>query len=745
MKRVQITVQGQVQGVGFRPHIYQIATQLGLTGFVNNHESGVYIEIQGCLLDEFFKKLHVNLPALAEIEKLSKTTIPPEKDEKIFKIKESNVASGVAKIPPDTAICNTCLVELFDSQSRYYLYPFINCTQCGPRYSITHQLPYDRDKTSMNLFPMCDLCCKDYENPHDRHYHAQPIACENCGPQLSCSLNKIAEDISAGKIIAIKGLGGYQLICDGKNPDTIRRLRENKKRFSKPFALMALNIRSAKEIVKCSLDDEKLLANRERSIVILPKKYTLLSDEIAPNLNSFGIMLPYTPIHYLLFHQLLGTPSDSNWINKTCHFFLIVTSANMSECPLIIDDQEAKEKLSSIADVIVSYNREIIVRVDDSIILPISNKPAYIRRARSFAPRAIALPYDIPPTLALGGHLKNTVCVTRGREAFVSQHIGDLNNSETIRFYRESIRHLLKLINIKPECIAHDYHPDFYSTQFSAEFNCAVFPIQHHHAHLAACAAEYNVKNDAIGIALDGFGLGDNFENWGGELIHYKKSHYNRLGSLKPLMQPGGDRAVKEPWRMAASILFELKKSAEIKKRFSKYPHSRLITELLSKNIHSPLSSSCGRLFDAASALLGICEISSYEAEAAMTLESRVTKPSVLNSGWSIVSNQLNMLPLFEVLCELKPEEGANLFHGTLASAIVEWIANNAKEHNLNHVLLAGGCFSNKVLSESIIMQLEELQLTPLYPRQCPPNDGGLSLGQAWIAGNRMMENNICV
>lgn len=732
MKRLKITVQGQVQGVGFRPHVYRIATELGLTGRVKNNASGVDIEIQGQNIDHFIRRLQAELPPLAEIDTLKHKNILIEKNEKKFTIEKSELGNIKTKIAPDATICDYCLTELFDPHSRYYRYPFINCTHCGPRYTITYHLPYDRSTTSMHSFVMCEHCRSAYQNPLDRRYHAQPIACKKCGPQLSKNISDIANDIRAGKIVALKGLGGYQLICDAKNTNTIQRLRQNKNRATKPFALMVFDLACAKQIVNCTAEDEILLTSRERPIVLLPKKNAVLPDEIAPNLNLLGVMLPYTPIHYLLFDELRES-------------ILIVTSANISGSPLIIDDHEAQKKLSSIADVIVSYNRNIVVRVDDSVARIIDKKPVFIRRARGYAPRAITLPYDIPPTLALGGYLKNTICVTRGREAFLSQHIGDLNHAETIQFYRNTISHLLKILDVKPECVAHDYHPDFYSTRIANEFNCPVFSVQHHHAHLAACAAEHGITDNAIGIALDGFGLGEHFESWGGELILYQNTHYQRLGSLKPIMQPGGDRATKEPWRMAASILYELNQSTEIAKRFVKYPQSKLIAELLEKKIHSPLSSSCGRLFDAASALLGICEIANYEAEAAMALESKVTAPFILNSGWTIESNQLNLLPLFEKLLLLNATDGANLFHGTLAAALVEWIGIHAKENNINTVLLSGGCFLNKVLSDCMINQLKARHLTPYFPHQCPPNDGGISLGQAWVAGNKMMEKNKCV
>lgn len=745
MKRLQINVQGQVQGVGFRPHVYRIATDLALTGYVNNNASGVYIEIQGRAIVPFLERLQTELPPLAEIDSIIHTPMPLKKNETQFTIEKSELGAITTKISADASICEQCLTELFDSQSQYYRYPFINCTHCGPRYTITYQLPYDRRATSMQSFAMCNQCLKRYENPLDRRYHAQPVACKNCGPQLNCSIENIAKNIIAGKIIALKGLGGYQLICDAKNLNTVKHLRKNKNRPSKPFALMVLNETCIEKIARYSAESKKIITGRERPIVVLPKINNVLPEEISPNLNSLGVMLPYTPIHYLLFHALLGSPDGVEWVTQCNDIVLIVTSANVAGSPLITNDQEAEEKLSDIADFVVSYNRDIVSRVDDSVVQVINNKKVFIRRARSYAPRSIQLPHEIPTTLALGGYLKNTICITRGKEAFVSQHIGDLNHPETIRFYRETIQHLLKIIDVKPACIAHDYHPDFYSTQIAHEFNVPIFPIQHHHAHLSACAAEHGITSNAIGIALDGFGLGDDNESWGGELLLYQNTNYERLGSLKPMMQPGGDHASKEPWRMAASILYELGLSDEIGKRFAKYPASKFITKLLEQQIHSPYTSSCGRLFDAASAILGICEIAHYEGEAAMILEGKVSLPTILNTGWDIHENQLNLLPLFKELMKLDAINGANLFHGTLAAALVEWINKNVKQRNIKNILLSGGCFLNKVLSELLLEKLKECGLTSFFPQQCPPNDGGISLGQAWIAGNKSMEQNKCV
>lgn len=732
MKRLCIEIQGQVQGVGFRPYVYRLANELRLTGFVKNNAIGVEIEIQGKFVDTFLKRLQMDLPPLAEIDAIDHTAMPLNLDESTFRILKSEAGKRFAKIVPDITICDDCLAELFDINSRYYHYPFINCTNCGPRYTITQQLPYDRQFTSMNAFAMCAACQHAYENPMDRRYHAQPIACGQCGPKMSHTIEEIAEAIKQGNIVALKAVGGYQFVCDANNKIALQRLREIKARAKKPFALMVKTIDCAKKIVDCNVIAQKLLTSRERPIVLLPKKNKNLPEMIAPNLKTLGVMLPYSAIHHLLFDALTDT-------------VLVVTSANPGDCPIIVDDEQAQQKLSAVSDILVSYDREIITRVDDSVVGVIDNKPAFIRRSRSYVPRAISLPFEIPPILALGGYLKNTICITRGKEAFLSQHIGDLNQRETIQFYKQTITHVLKILDVEPVALAHDHHPNFYSTQIAAEFSIPAFAVQHHHAHLAACAAEHGLTNQAIGLALDGYGLGENQESWGGELMQYNGAHYQRLGSLKPLMQPGGDVASKQPWRMAVSVLFALGKTEQIDQRFHHHPEAKRIVQMLEQHLHTPLTSSCGRLFDAASALLGICEYSDYEGEAAMRLESLVSALAVEKSGWKIESNQLNLLPLFKRLLSCDAMSGANLFHGTLAQSLVEWVTMHLREKKIKHVLLAGGCFLNKILSEAIITQLKESDFIPLYPRQCPPNDGGLSLGQAWVVGQRLLENGRCV
>ncbi|KTC74858.1 hydrogenase maturation protein HypF [Legionella birminghamensis] len=737
VERLQLIIQGQVQGVGFRPCVFRVAKRLRLTGWIQNNASGVLIEVQGALACEFEAHLKENLPPLAKVNTIQQKIIPLKINETFFEIIESENGKANTIISPDTCICSECLQDLFDPQSRYFRYPFLNCTQCGPRFSITQTLPYDRCHTSMEPFPFCQDCYTDYTNPENRRYHAQPTACVNCGPQLSLSIEDIAECILQGEIIALKGLGGYQLICDAKNEKTLLKLRERKNRETKPLALMVANSKSAEPIVEISKQAQILLEGAARPIVLLRKKEGLGGiEKIAPGLNHLGIMLPYTPLHYLLFNAFAGNLNGCGWLDEFQSTVLVVTSANPGGEPIIIDDYRADCELKSIADKIVSYNRLIIAREDDSVLRIVNDAPMFIRRSRGFVPAPIQLPYSIPPTLAVGGHLKNTFCITRGDEAFVSQHIGSLTNKATIDFFHESLTHLLDFLDVEPERIAHDLHPDFYTTRFAEDYGVPAFAIQHHHAHLASVAAEHGIKKQVLGLALDGYGYGANGEAWGGELLLLENAAFERLGSFYPFLQPGGEIVAREPWRMAASVLHRLGRGNDISKRFSGFTQASAMHQLLDKEIICPSTSSCGRLFDAASALLGIQLMSQYEGQAAMQLESLVTELLILPKGWRIQENNFDLLPLLEVLSELAdPIKGANLFHGTLIAGLSEWIKDMCREQRIDMVVLSGGCFLNQILAEGLTKALIESGIKPFLPRSLPPNDGGISLGQAWITG----------
>ncbi|NNM60070.1 MAG: carbamoyltransferase HypF [Legionellales bacterium] len=729
LTRLGIHIQGIVQGVGFRPYVYQLATALDLKGFVLNDGSGVYVEIQGEKINDFLSQLTRDLPSLASISRLEHRELPTQKNESCFVIKPSQVSEITAKIAVDTAICENCLKDLFDEKSRFYHYPFLGCSHCGSRYILINALPYDRSQTSMAAFLMCADCCTDYENPDDRRYHSELMVCPACGPMLSHTPAAIAERIKQGDIVAIKAMGGYQFVCDANNATAVQKLRQLKHRPAKPFAVMVLNTLSAAQFATLSEDAKSELKSPQRPIVVLPEAV----NNSASDLSTLGMMLPSMPLHYLLFYYLNGAPQDNQWLDQVSTQVLIVTSANRRDEPIIKQDAEAV----GIADMVVSHDCEIKTAVDDSVIRMIDRKKVFLRRARGFSPQVIELPHAIPETLALGGHLKSSFCITRGNEAFLSQAIGDLASPATLKFYLETMSRFLKLLNIKPQQIAHDTHPDFFTTQLASTFNLSCMAVQHHHAHLASAAVIAGLTSPAIGLALDGFGLGDDNAAWGGELMLYNTTACQRLGSLRPLPQPGGDAAVKQPWRMAASVLFALGQAKQIEQQFSHQPHSDKISMMLEKNLQAPLTSSCGRLFDAASALLGLCEVISYEGQAAMMLESKVTQPICFPGGWSIVRNELDLLPLFEKIRYCDVVEGANLFHGTLAAALVEWVKCHAEQQQIRQVLLSGGCFLNQHLTESVIMQLKQYGLEPIFPHNIMPDDGGLSLGQAWVAGMR--------
>lgn len=723
MDRQRIIITGLVQGVGFRPHVYRVATALELTGWVQNTPLGVLLEIQGNNTASFLTNLTSALPTLARIDSIESKKISLKPDEFMFQINASQTGASSTLLSPDTSICNDCLTELFDPKSHYYRYPFLNCTHCGPRLTITRALPYDRAETAMAEFTLCIQCRKDYLDPLNRRYHAQATACARCGPTLSMPIEAIATALLAGRIIALKGLGGYQLLCDARNECAILKLRQRKLRATKPFALMVVDCAHAASLVALPQNAANLLMSAARPIVLLKKKDTTLPQSIAPELSHLGIMMPATPLHYLLFHAL----KDQT--------VLVVTSANLSGEPLIIDDTEARVKLSGIADHIVSYNREIITRADDSVLRLINNTPTFIRRARGYAPEPIKLAQAIPSTVALGGHLKNTFCITRDNEAFVSQHMGSLTNKATIDFFHESLAYWMRFLNINIERIATDLHPDFYTTQWAQSYNLPVIPVQHHHAHLASVAAEHHIFGPALGLALDGYGYGTNGAAWGGELLQLNHPNVQRLGSFLPLPQPGGEMATREPWRMAAGILDRLGKTDDIPKRFAAHPQALQLATLLKTNPHLPLTSSCGRMFDAASALLGINTQSHYEGEAASQLESMVTTPTVFPDGWHIDNDQFSLLPTFNYLLKLDPISGANIFHGTLIAGLAEWLKTWSKRTDIKIILLSGGCFLNQVLSKGLYQQLTQHDLKVYLPHQLPPNDGGLSLGQAWIAG----------
>ncbi len=738
VQRLRVRVRGSVQGVGFRPFVYGLAQRYELGGFVTNDAEGVLIEVEGMALPRFLAALGDEAPPLARIDAIE-TASALTTGERVFRIARSRGGVIKTRVAADNATCDACLADLFDPASRFYRYPFVNCTHCGPRYTITGRLPYDRANTSMRAFAVCEACARDYADPDNRRFHAEPIACPRCGPRLSHSIDQIVERIRVGGIVALKGLGGFHLVCDARNEAAVATLRRRKQRDAKPFAVMVASPASAEAVAEASGAVRALLASRERPIALLRSR-RVLAPSVAPGLAHLGVMLPYTPLHHLLFHEAAGAPADWDQRTATTDLVLVATSANPGGEPLVIDDRDAERRLGGIADLIVTHDRPIVVRADDSVTFMVDGAPAFLRRARGHVPCPIVLPREVPSLLAVGALLKNTVTVTRGREAFVSQHVGDLDNAEAVRFFEETIAHLLSILDVDPVGIAHDLHPDFASTRFAEAFGRPTVAVQHHHAHVAAIAAEHRIDGPILGLVLDGFGRGSDGGSWGGELLLADGAQFRRLGHLQPLALPGGDAAAREPWRMAAAALHALQRNDEIPSRYRGRPQAPRLAAMLARDLY-PATTSAGRLFDAAAGLLGICDVQHYEGQAAMQLEALVASPAVLADGWSVKDGVLDLTPLLESLAMPGVDRvaGAELFHGTFAAALADWAERAARTTGISTVALGGGCFLNRVLTEALVAALRARGLAPLLARALPPNDGGISLGQVWVAASALV------
>ena len=734
-ERLRVRVRGAVQGVGFRPFVYGLAERYGLSGFVLNDQDGVLAEVEGDASDMFLSALRRERPALARIDKIAVTRVPTI-GQKGFAILESlNAGPGASVGVPDAATCQSCLKDLFDPASRFHLYPFVTCTDCGPRFTITHRAPYDRANTAMSDFKLCCACAADYGDPSSRRFHAEAIACPACGPRLSHPIDEIAAALQNGRIVALKGIGGFHLVCDATSEVAVRRVRERKHRPARPFAIMTASDRGLWPFAKPTLAERELLGRSARPIVLV-RKGSGLAASVAPGLSRVGVMLPSAPVHHLLFEAL-----SSGRVGGPASCALVVTSANIAGEPLVIDNDVAIKDLACIADLIVTHDRSILKRADDSVMAIIDGAPAFIRRGRGFTPEPIDLGEDGPAVVAVGAHLKATVCVTRGREAFVSQHLGDLNTAQTVRFYEDTLHLLLADLGVKPELVACDRHPDYRSTLIAEGLGLPMLRVQHHAAHLAAVAAEHHLREPLIGVALDGHGYGSGGAAWGGEFMRGDGGEWRRLGHLLPLALPGGDRAAREPWRMGLAALVAVGRGAEAAGRFSRHPLAATLAEMVSANSGAPRTSSMGRLFDAAAALLGVCEDQSYEGQAAMELEALVGFPDVLPGGFRIEQNILDFRPLLSALLEpgLGTRQGAALFHGTLIAGLAEWIGQYAKQMGQTDVVLGGGCFMNRVLADGLTQALRRRGLSPRLPRLVPANDGGISFGQAAIARAHLM------
>ena len=758
--RRRIAVRGIVQGVGFRPFVFRLASELALDGFVRNDAAGVVIEVQGAheRVERMARRLEREAPARARIDRVDVSECAARRGERGFAILASEPGHAATAIGPDGAICADCLAELFDPADRRYRYAFVNCTNCGPRYTITRHLPYDRATTSMAAFAQCPSCTKEYGSPQDRRFHAEPNACPTCGPRLALlerdgSTAPDADPIAAaalrlahGEIVAIKGLGGFHLACDARNAEAVARLRERKAREEKPFALMVAGAASLAPLAEVSATERGLLESCERPIVLLRK--TAAADAalpgVAPGLAWLGAMLPYTPLQYLLFHEAAGRPSGAGWLRAPQALVLVMTSANPGGEPLVTANGEALSRLAGIADAFLVHDRDIVARCDDSVLRAATGGGyQFVRRARGYTPQSIRLARSGPSVVALGGWFKNTVCVTRGDEAFVSPHIGDLDNAPTCLALAETVTHLVSILEVRPAIVAHDLHPDFFSTRHAARlaagWGLPLHAVQHHHAHIAAVLAEHRVARPALGLALDGIGLGTDGGAWGGELLRVDGARCERLGRLRPLRLPGGDRAAREPWRMAAAALALAGRDGAIAERFADEPAAATVAALLARGLHSPETSSLGRWFDAAAGLLGVRRRIAFEGQAAMLLEGLAERHGPVAADASLycigADNALDFTALAARLADVDdPAHGAALFHATVAEGLAEWASATARRLDLDTVAGAGGCFLNAILARGVREGLARRGITLLEARAVPPNDGGLSLGQAWVA-----------
>ncbi|HVP20685.1 MAG TPA: carbamoyltransferase HypF [Anaerolineaceae bacterium] len=756
---MRIWIRGIVQGVGFRPFVYQLATRHKLTGWVRNTSSGVEIEINGPekAVQSFLSQISLEKPPLARIDQIDSTPCEPD-GYAGFEIRPSLPEAGqFIPVSPDISICPDCQRELFDPSDRRYRYPFINCTNCGPRFTIVKDIPYDRPQTTMAGFSLCPTCRSEYDNPLDRRFHAQPVACPDCGPHLSFvaggktlsdredALQVARQWLKEGKIIAIKGLGGYHLACDPTNTAAVHILRQRKKRSDKPFALMAFNLETLERHCQINAAERALLGSHERPVVILEKKVASpVAPEVAPNQSTLGCMLAYTPLHLLLLEP------DSNGLD-----LLVMTSGNLSEEPIAYQDDEAFERLDPIADGFLTHNRPIHIRVDDSVGRVVDQQPYLIRRSRGYAPDPVRLPHPVRPILAAGGELKNVFCLTRGQYAFLSHHIGDMENYETLRSFEEGIVHFERLFRIKPEIIACDLHPDYLASRYARARAVAeglpLIEVQHHHAHLASCLADNGWDSDesAIGLSFDGTGLGPDGAIWGGEVLLGNYSQYQRLYHLSYVPLPGGDSATRKPARIALAHLWQagLDWDTNLPPVADQCENDRtLLHSMLNARINTPLTSSMGRFFDAASALIGVRQEATYEGQAAIELEALADPIETGYYEFNIQADEFNPFPVWQGLLKdlntgLPQPILSARFHNSLVELNLEICRRIQRATGVNTVALGGGVWQNRYLLEHTIRRLDRNGFHVLVHRQVPTNDGGLALGQALIAEKMAVKN----
>ena len=749
--RAQVRIEGIVQGVGFRPFVYALAQCHALAGWVLNDEKGVRVEVEGeeDRVNSFISALAAP-PPLAVVERQEVSYLPVAGYQG-FEIRPSTSGEErLALISPDITLCGDCRQELFDSEDRRFRYPFINCTNCGPRFTIIEDIPYDRAKTTMASFPMCPACNREYHDPADRRFHAQPNACPVCGPQvelLDNSGSKLqSEDpirealrlLKEGRIVAIKGLGGFHLACDAAQEAAVALLRGRKYREDKPFALMCKDLEAIERI--CVVDDasRRLLASKERPIVILPRRSdAAIAASVAPRQGTLGVMLPYTPLHHLLLADGLAS--------------LVMTSGNRSDEPIAYRDAEALERLGQIADFFLLHNREIHTRCDDSVVKPFRGRPTFMRRARGFVPFPIRLPGGKKSVLACGAELKNTFCLTKGHYAFLSHHIGDLENYETMQSFEEGIGLIKRLFQIEPAAVVHDLHPDYLSTRYALAYardlKLPAIGVQHHVAHALSCMAEHGLEGPVLAVVLDGTGYGEDGTVWGGEFLEVTGMAYTRLGHLRTIPLPGGDKAAKEPWRMAAQYLDRIYGRAErLDIPFVKgldLDQWSLLREAVQAGINAPLCSSMGRLFDAVSALIGKRGRNNYEGQAAIELEQMARQEEQGEYPFEIAEEEGMLVvdpdPMITAIVDevkrgVDPSLISARFHNAVAGAIARMALRMREAIGLSEVVLSGGVFQNHLLMGRAVDLLEQADFKTYIHQKVPAHDGGIALGQAFHA-----------
>jgi hydrogenase maturation protein HypF len=743
-QRLGVTVRGAVQGVGFRPFVYRLASELGLAGWVRNSVQGVFLEVEGGRekLDLFLRRLDDEKPPLSYFQSVESSFLDAKGIED-FKILGSNGdGEKTAVILPDAAVCSDCIKEIDDPLDRRFKYPFTNCTNCGPRYSIIEAVPYDRPHTSMKKFRMCEACYAEYTDPKNRRFHAQPNACPECGPllgywdkrgrdlsQLDDPMLSAAQSLREGDIVAVKGLGGFHLMVDARDPEAVGRLRRRKHREEKPLAVMFPSVAMIEDACRISEHERRILTSPASPIVLLEKRNEsdLVCDGIAPGNPYIGAMLPYTPLHHLLMSEL-GFP-------------VVATSGNLSDEPICIDEQEALHRLKDIADHYLVHDRPIVRHVDDSIVRIVMGRPVVLRRARGFAPLPVRSGAELPKAIAVGSHLKNSVAISNRDQVFVSQHIGDLETEPAYAAFKHVIDDLENLLETKPATVAHDLHPDYFSTKWARSSGLKQVPVQHHYAHVMSCMAENEIEPPALGIAWDGTGYGTDGTIWGGEFLGIKKGGFDRIAHFHTFPLPGGDAAIREPRRSALGLLYsifganacELSDLAPIKTFTA--AELGVICGMLARGLNSPLTSSAGRLFDAVASLIGLRQTTGFEGQAAMQLEFIADRSVPDHYPFSVdqTNSPAVIDPADMVRAILRDHEEhapaptiASRFHNTMAEIMVA-IAKLADEEK---VALSGGCFQNKLLTELAVTRLRSEGFRVYWHQRIPPNDGGIALGQ---------------